>query len=1519
MSDSHANTSMMRQNNLFRFVTMMLLMIIGSWMSVWGYGEKTSYVLEDLTEREFLSPNNTGKYTINGPAHTLTFEAKRTRWGLTSSNDGYFYAQYSTDNGSKWTDVQKIDLPDRATWYNFSCIIPENTTHIRFIEKVGGGYKQVRNVRVTRATNITATTTSLSFDSQSIGTSTTKTASFSFNNTTYDQQVTGSCKDSHFTVSPVDVGATGSSSVNVTYSSTTPGVHSGTVTLSMNGATTTFTVSGSTTATYNFSATATPNNTAFGTVSASVANTSVTSTNTSEETTATFTATANSGYEFAGWGTTQDATSYESTANPYSTTITNSNPTTPSSTAHKTLYAIFKPVFNFTATAETKNGGYGQATASVSPKILGEPSATSMTAQASFTATPNANCTFQGWYRDAAYTDKVSDQTTHTEAITNNQVGSTANLTLYAWFKTNQTLTFSATTYEKNIVLGTTVEGAATATASSGLPVSYKSSNKDVVSVSTVGDVTGMSVANEDIIITAYQDGDDEYNPASSITRAFHVISKIETTFTPSEGFSETIHVEDLYTITVTNAGEGFTCESTNPAVVSLSKSENIITLKALKEGTSTITLHQPETTTHSLVTKTYNITVKKVENTLQLGLATQSASVDGSIQVYTSKQNNTVTPIEASITEQMLSTTVNNGENVITYENGIITARNAGTAKITFTQAATDKYEGFTSTTFDITVTKIPNPVAITLNGGSATAIKLKYGETATLSYTTVHNDAAINVTRTSGSYTTLTGNTITAGNEAGTDLYEITQAETYKYEEGYASFSIRVNNTDEEEMYIINDGSEYGEWTLSTMKSYSFDGHPGDVVKFEASRASGGSNSGFYLEYSTDNGATWNEKWYFISTSTDWKTYSVPLPEDVAVTNIRFELYTGSTLNKYIRNVKVTRKTYLEATVDKTELGTIYTGNTAKATFTVNYSTTNGGDIMLNSSNSHFAPSEAELATTQNTDGTKTFTVTYTPSPDALGAESAVITISDLFYSQQFTLTATADKRENTLMVIENRSMMVDDEVSPVYSNKNSDATLSYSLSKEGVITYDASTNMVKAVGAGEATLSFIQDANDTHYGTTKRVTFTVSKYDQELSWNYELSSEDRTLKIGDKLTTNTATANSGLTVTYTSSNNDVLQVDPTTGEITALKGGSNIAITATQSGNYKYNEAPSITRYFTVISKIDATVVTTLSDTEINTLTLGDEAVSIGSNATLTMENFSISGNEAGYVTTSFADNTLNITPAKVGGTVTITLTRAEDDGYNAINKTFSISVQGPALTLSQDAMPDVKFPGTKYREVTINRTLPAGLSTIALPFNTTVQQIVGEGYDAATDWIAQLSIATYNAHDGWSLYFEKIETGNMLANQPYILHLGNATTPPVFHQVTVEAPEAAEHSATGGASGYEGWKMVANYTPHLDMEGKYGVVNDEECLKIGDAGSFLRALTAAIIAPTTVQQEAPRCRFVVSGELNAILEEDAAAATPATEYFDFHGRRITGTTRGIYISRDKNGVVRKVLAR
>ena len=1079
--------------------------------------------------------------------------------------------------------------------------------------------------------------------------------------------------------------------------------------------------------------------------------------------------------------------------------------------------------------------------------------------------------------------------------------------------KKDQTLTFTSASYDKNIVLGSTVTGALTATASSGLTnFTYLSSKNNVVSVNESGDVTAESLSNDDITITVTQPGNDEYNPAS-ITRVFHVISKIETTFTPSgfTGPNPTIHVGDQPSIAVENEGDGFTCTSSDPEVVGVRKDGNIITLTALKEGVSTVTLNQPETSTHSAATQTYTITVKKIANTLQLALDTQSAQVDGTIQVHTSGQNNTATLIVADITEQSLSSLVNNGKDVITYENGTITACNAGTARITFTQAATDTYEGFTSATFDITVTKIPNPIAITLNGGSATAIKLKYGETASVSYSSAHSDTTITVTRTSGSYTTLSENTITAGNAAGTDLYAVTQAETYKYEEGYATFSVRVNNTNEEEGYVLNDATEYSHGTGSgVVHTYELTG-PGNMLYYQARSQLGAVYYHLYVEYSTD-GSTWVEAQDNQDLSNSYKDFSCSIPEEARYVRFRFpEL---GTLTKYIRNVKVPRVTYLRAsTDDATDFGTVYTDETRRATFTVNYSTTNGGNITLNSSNAHFAVSATELAVNNHSDGTHTFTVTYTPSPDALGPESAVITISDLFYSQQFTLTATADKRENTLAVIENQNLMVDEEVSPVYSGQNSDATLNHNVSKEGVITFDANTNTVKAVGAGEATLTFIQPENDTHFGTTKSVTFTVSKHDQTLSWNQELNNEERTLKVGDKLL-NTATATSGLSVTYSSSNANVLQVDPTTGEITALAGGSNIAVTATQSGNDKYNEATSITRYFTVISKIDAEVVTSLSETETNLLTMGEESVTIGCNATLTENNFTITGNENGYIETSFANNTLTITPAKVGGEVTITLNRPEDDGYNALSKTYIMTVQGPVLTLTPTAAPEVKFAGTEYRKVTLQRTLKAGYSSIALPFATTVSDIVGTTYDAANDWIAQLSAVTYNAHDGYSLYFKKVEDGNLEANQPYILHLASDVVNPVFTHVTVVTPEATSHAATQGAAGYDQWLMWSNYTPRFVMTDKYGVVNADNCLKLGAEGSYLNAFTAYITSEA-VPPAQTRTHFVTQEELTGILSPDEGLHR--TEVYDLQGRRLSKAGHGIHLIRREDGTIRKIL--
>ena len=623
-----------------------------------------------------------------------------------------------------------------------------------------------------------------------------------------------------------------------------------------------------------------------------------------------------------------------------------------------------------------------------------------------------------------------------------------------------------------------------------------------------------------------------------------------------------------------------------------------------------------------------------------------------------------------------------------------------------------------------------------------------------------------------------------------------------------------------------------------------------------------------------------------------------------DIPNRNARYIRFYGSSSIHHYSNVYVTRKTYLEASSNKTDFDTVYTGNTEQATVTVNYSTTNGGNIQVNSSNEHFAVSTQEIATTNNSDATVQFTVTYTPNPNQLGDESAVITVSDLFYPQQITLTATAAKRANTLTVIDNQSIMVDDEVLTVYSEKNSDAEITYSLSKDGVIEYDAENNTVKAVGAGEATLSLTQPENDTHLGITKRVTFTVSKYDQTLSWDKELSSEELILNVGEALTTNTATASSGLAITYTSSNNSAIEVDAKTGELTALSSGANIAVTATQPGNYKYNEA-SITRYFTVISKMDATVITSLSEEGTNILTIGEAPVTIGSNATLTESNFTITGNEGGYIETSFASNTLTLTPVKAGGNVAITLTRAEDDSYNAISKTYTLTVQGPSMTLSPQAAPEIQYPETVYSQITLQRTFNAGHSTITLPFDTDINALaVGD----ANAYVAQLELVTYNKADGYTLYFKKVEDGTILANQPYLIYLSQSVASPnVIENVTAVHPQAADVIRNS-------WTMHGNYTPGTPMSGRYGMAGGKLCL--GGSNATLNAYTAYFKAPATTQHV--RVRVAVEdgngnttwlGEMND--EEETVEAV-----YGLDGMKLGTMRQGINIVRQKDGTVKKI---
>lgn len=1592
---------------------------------------------------------------ISGIPANLSFNFEKSASGAT----GLYWEVRSSSDGSSWSTIWTSESGSGSCNKD----LEPSVRYIRFIYS-GNFAGKFNNISITERHYLTANNTSINFGTLNANaTSEPQTVTISHCNAGAGVTVVPS--SSKFKVNKSSLTSTGADKMGtedfiVAYDNSEGGTHEGTITVSDpsgKNAPVIIRVWGTTLATYNFSAQASPNSANYGSASATVDKASITSSNASETANATFTATAKEGYEFVGWGTSSTATSYESTANPYQTTISNSAHAT---TATKTLYAIFRPVFRFSVAAE-KIYDHGTVSATVTDKILGEPAATSLSTKATFTASPKTGATFEGWYSDREHTQLVSKDATYTPTITNNAVGSTQNLTLYAWFKCNQTLSWADDIQDFNLIQGTTVD--CSATSDKGLNVSYKSSNPDVASVDENGIVTGNAPSNNQVTITAYQEGDDEYNAAPVLTRSFYVLQKLQPVFEVSgfSGNAPTLKVGETATITLSNVDSDFTFSSSDNTIVGITRNGDVLTLTALKAGVAKVILSQPANATHNASSAEYNITVErhqggltvslpetmkvgetvkdfwntsnnevsvtvessnpnvlsyadgtlsavgegtavitvsqaendkwtgesrqqtitvsKLANTLGVSIAAMETKVGNGIAVSLLNQNNTETPVIATITEQVLSSEVNDGTDVISYANGVITAKNAGKAKITFSQSASAKYTAFTSSTYEITVMKTPNPITVSLNGGNALSIMLKYGATATLAYSSVHSDTQFEVSRTSGSYTTLSGNTITAANAAGTDIYEVKQPETHKYEEGYAMFSIRVNNTNEEVGYVLYDENQYSHGTgAGEVHTYELSG-PGEILYYSVRTDLAAIYYHLYVEYSPNN-SDWYQAQDNQSLSDSYRDFSCAIPETARY--VRFRFPSGGTLSKYIKNVKVPRKTYVRASSDKTDLGTVLTGSTAQASFTVDYSTTNGGNIHVNSSNPNFVVSASELAVENHSDGTRTFTVNYTPNPNQLGEESALITVSDLFYTQEITLKATAAKRDNTLKVVGEQNLKVGEVVDNVYTDKNSDAELTVSISSEGVVNFDAASNRLTAIGEGSAIVTLFQNANDNYHGITKTISvnvskiantlgiaiekdnlkvgektpvnftnknsdgaitasyavdgiveyhngeivalkagttritltqaatvshtsvsqsfdITVTKHDQTVQWDNDLSDNDLELNVGQTLETNTATASSGLSVTYSSSNPAALSVDPATGKLTAISSGVNIIITATQAGNEKYNEA-SITRSFNVISKMEATVTTTLSPTDKNELRIGGGSVTIGCVTTISMENFTITG-EDGIVATAFENNTLSITPMKKGE-VTITLTKGEDDSYYAINETYHIQVLGAIANLIPCDAPVFEYE--EYAEITLNRTLSAGHSTLTLPFDSNISDISND----TEAYAAQLALVTYNNADGYTLYFKKVAEGQMVANQPYVVYLPNKIENPTWTDITVVTPNAESIEVNN-------WTMQGNYTPGLDMEGNYGIAGGKFCL--GTEGSYIDAYTAYF---TFLGTQNVRARVAVmdeGGNTTYIGELSDLNADAVEEVFGIDGMRLPEMRKGINIVRQKDGSVRKIV--
>lgn len=141
---------------------------------------------------------------------------------------------------------------------------------------------------------------------------------------------------------------------------------------------------------------------------------------------------------------------------------------------------------------------------------------------------------------------------------------------------------------------------------------------------------------------------------------------------------------------------------------------------------------------------------------------------------------------------------------------------------------------------------------------------------------------------------------------------------------------------------------------------------------------------------------------------------------------------------------------------------------------------------------------------------------------------------------------------------------------------ATSNAELDIVYSIDNNTVATINGDTLFI--IGAGEAIITASQSGNETYNSASVSKTINIAKLYQAIEWNQEFNS----LTIEGEPIELTATATSGLTITYTSSDETVAVVN---GNMLTIVGIGSATITASQAGDNTYNVAESVEKTITI----------------------------------------------------------------------------------------------------------------------------------------------------------------------------------------------------------------------------------------------------------------------------------------------------------------------------------------------
>ncbi len=198
-----------------------------------------------------------------------------------------------------------------------------------------------------------------------------------------------------------------------------------------------------------------------------------------------------------------------------------------------------------------------------------------------------------------------------------------------------------------------------------------------------------------------------------------------------------------------------------------------------------------------------------------------------------------------------------------------------------------------------------------------------------------------------------------------------------------------------------------------------------------------------------------------------------------------------------------------------------------------------------------------------------------------------------------------------------------------------------------------------------------------------------------------------------FGDANFTLSATSDSGLDVTYTSSDISVATV---TGNEVTVVGGGTTTITASQAGNANYNAAADVMQDLTV-EKANQNIIFEALDN----VAFGDPDFSL----TVTTD----SGLEISYTSSNTAVATVTGNEVTIvgAGTATISANQAGNDNYNAATAvTQELTVEKANQVITFEALDNVTFGDPDF---SLTATTDSGLEISYTSSNTAVATVTG----------------------------------------------------------------------------------------------------------------------------------------------------------------------------------------------